>query len=95
MKVRRASSILGLVGTLVVAVSACSRTPAAGPSLTNTAPPARSVPFSESVFGVTISDPYRWMEDPANAASMTEWVRSVTAANTGFSWRRHLIALAW
>jgi len=81
MKVRRASAFFGLVGSLVVAASACSRPPAAGPSLTNTAPPARSVPFSESVFGVTVSDPYRWMEDSANAASMTEWVRSATAAN--------------
>jgi prolyl oligopeptidase len=72
-------SIVVVAGAFAIAASACSR-PAVVP-LTNTATPARTVAFSETVFGVPVSDPYRWMEDPANASSMTDWVRSATAAN--------------
>jgi prolyl oligopeptidase len=40
---------------------------------------ARAVPFRETVFGLEISDPYRWMEDPANAEEMRAWVLASSA----------------
>lgn len=36
--------------------------------------PARTVPLTETVHGITLSDEYRWMEDPANKAEMAAWV---------------------
>lgn len=67
--------------TACAAVAGCAQPPAAAAPLSNTAAPARAVGFSETVFGVSISDPYRWMEDPTNAPSMVEWVRAASTAN--------------
>lgn len=39
------------------------------------APPA-AIPATETVHGVTFSDEYRWMEDPAREAEMTAWVKA-------------------
>lgn len=36
----------------------------------------RAVPLTETVQGITLSDEYRWMEDSANAAEWTAWVRA-------------------
>lgn len=49
------------------------------PELQNAPGAARAVAFREQVFGVEISDPYRWMEDPANADEMRAWVLATSA----------------
>jgi prolyl oligopeptidase len=41
------------------------------------APPA--VPVTETIHGITLTDEYRWMEDPARAADMTAWVKAESA----------------
>jgi prolyl oligopeptidase len=33
-------------------------------------------PFSETRYGLALSDPYRWMEQPARAADRTAWIKS-------------------
>ena len=38
------------------------------------AAPPRAVPLTETVHGVTLSDEYRWMEDPANRTEMLAFV---------------------
>jgi len=43
------------------------------------APPA-ATPVTETVHGITLTDEYRWMEDPARAADMNAWVLSESAA---------------
>lgn len=43
------------------------------------APPA-TLPFKETVHGITLADEYRWMEDPARAGDMSTWVLSESAA---------------
>lgn len=40
------------------------------------AAPPRAVPLTETVHGVTLSDEYRWMEDPANRAEMLAFVEA-------------------
>lgn len=45
-------------------------------SAVNAAPPPRAVPVTETVHGITLTDEYRWMEDPANADEMAAWVKS-------------------
>jgi prolyl oligopeptidase len=40
--------------------------------------PTREV-VSETLFGVPINDPYRWMEAPARQQEMVRWIRSVSA----------------
>jgi prolyl oligopeptidase len=47
--------------------------------LRNAPAQARTVPFEETVFDHKVSDPYRWMEDEANATQTTEWVKKTTA----------------
>jgi prolyl oligopeptidase len=39
----------------------------------------RAVPFSETVFGIEVRDPYRWMEDAANADELRAWVLAASA----------------
>lgn len=39
----------------------------------------RAVPFSETVFGTEISDPYRWMEDAKNDEELRAWVLAASA----------------
>jgi prolyl oligopeptidase len=43
------------------------------------APAPRAVPVTETVHGYTLTDEYRWMEDPANAAEMAGWVKAEAA----------------
>jgi prolyl oligopeptidase len=47
--------------------------------LASTAVPAfaspRAEPVTETVHGITLTDEYRWMEDPANEAEMVAWVK--------------------
>src|ERR1039457_4228702 len=33
-------------------------------------------PFSETRYGIALSDPYRWMEQDARAADMTSWIKA-------------------
>lgn len=43
-------------------------------------PPAPKEPFSETVFGHRMDDPYRWMEDAAEAPRLREWMSAVGTA---------------
>jgi len=46
-------------------------------------PPApKAEPLTESVHGVTVSDPYRWMESPARRDEMVAWVKASSAQTT-------------
>ena len=38
-----------------------------------TPPPTRAVPVTETLHGVTLSDPYRWLEDQ-NSAETRQWI---------------------
>ncbi|MCW4463524.1 prolyl oligopeptidase family serine peptidase [Sphingomonas sp. BT-65] len=49
---------------------------------------APKVPFAENVFGDAVSDPYRWMEDPARRGEMLAWLEASSSAA-----RRQLEAL--
>ena len=42
-------------------------------------PPPRAVPVTETTVATTLTDEYRWMEDPANAAEMATWVKAESA----------------
>jgi prolyl oligopeptidase len=39
-------------------------------------PPAPTIAFEETLFGDTVVDPYRWMEDPAKQGEVTAWLRA-------------------
>ena len=43
------------------------------------APPPRTVRVTETTHGITLTDEYRWMEDSANAAEMTAWLKAESA----------------
>lgn len=44
-----------------------------------TVPPPAAVPLTETTFGQTLTDEYRWMEDPTKAAEMSAWVKAESA----------------
>lgn len=50
--------------------------------LTNYPVPPRAEAFSETVFGVRVDDPYRWMEKADNRSELTEWVNASSAHTT-------------
>jgi prolyl oligopeptidase len=62
-----------------IPAEAASASPASPRMLVNAPDAPRAVPFSERVFGVDIRDPYRWMEDPANADELRAWVLAASA----------------
>jgi prolyl oligopeptidase len=41
--------------------------------------PVRSEPVTETIHGITLTDEYRWMEDPANASEMLAFVEAENA----------------
>jgi prolyl oligopeptidase len=46
-------------------------------------PPApKPEPLTETVHGITVSDPYRWMESPARHDEMVAWVKASSAQTT-------------
>ncbi len=47
----------------------------------NSIPPAPTTPFHETVFGTSIDDPYRWMEDPAKNAELVAWIKAASASS--------------
>jgi prolyl oligopeptidase len=42
----------------------------------------KAEPLTETVHGITISDPYRWMESPAHHDEMVAWVKASSAQTT-------------
>ncbi|MEP6618056.1 MAG: prolyl oligopeptidase family serine peptidase [bacterium] len=63
---------------LCVAFAAGGQSPRNGPVATPGVPVAPVHPFREMVHGVTVQDPYRWMED-LKSAETTEWVARQSA----------------
>ena len=74
------------IASLVSSASATSRTAAAQPAVRAataspfTSPAARlaTEAFTETRAGITISDPYRWVEQPERAADWTAWLQQAT-----------------
>ncbi|GAP38723.1 hypothetical protein ISF6_5276 [Piscinibacter sakaiensis] len=58
---------------MLAAASAAAQVPLASP----TARPAAE-PFEETRHGLRLSDPYRWMEDPAREAELVAWLTAAT-----------------
>ena len=42
----------------------------------------RQEPFSETRYGIALSDPYRWMEQDARSADMVAWIKSASDHTT-------------
>lgn len=61
------------------ALLAASAAAAIGTSLAAEPVPVRAAPVTETIHGITLSDEYRWMEDPANAAEMLAFVEAENA----------------
>lgn len=51
----------------------------AAPAVADTIPLPKPEPFTETVHGHTLSDEYRWMEDPARADELGAWIRAESA----------------
>ena len=62
--------VLALLATVATASHAAPLTNAPAGSQ----PPQE--PFSETRYGLALSDPYRWMEQPARAGDMTAWIKA-------------------
>ena len=54
----------------------------AGRGLSNYAEQPKAEPFAETVFGVTIDDPYRWMEKADRRAELEQWVNASSLHTT-------------
>src|SRR3546814_19229049 len=54
------------------AIIACAATTQEAPKASVEAP---KVPFTETRYGRTVDDPYRWMEDPKRASELARYVR--------------------
>src|SRR3546814_19085982 len=54
------------------AIIACAATAQEAPKASVEAP---KVPFTETRYGRTVDDPYRWMEDPKRASELARYVR--------------------
>lgn len=61
------------------ALLAASAAAAIGTSLAAEPASVRADPVTETVHGITLSDEYRWMEDPANAPEMLAFVEAENA----------------
>ena len=69
-----------IVGTATITAAGCATTPAAtgeGP-LDAPAPESRRDAVEETRFGVTLQDPYRWLEDPKHPDTVA-WVAAQDA----------------
>lgn len=47
-------------------------------ALTNSPVAPKSEPFTEAVFGTTVSDPYRWMEDEKRKPDVDAWLKAAS-----------------
>lgn len=68
-----------LAGLIVPAVGIAQ---VAGRGLTNFATVPAAEPFSETVFGTTINDPYRWMERADRREALSAWVNASSKHTT-------------
>jgi prolyl oligopeptidase len=70
--------IMAIVGALPVAVFAQP----VGTGLTNFADVPKAEPFTETVFGITVADPYRWMERADRRTDLESWVNAASLHTT-------------
>src|SRR5690349_12427356 len=81
MRVKIGGKIVVAGAALAALLAGCGEAAVKSARLSNPVKQAEAAPFEETIFGVTISDPYRWMEDPARLKDMTAWV--VAASDGG------------
>ena len=70
-----------LAAASVVPAAALAQSAVTG-GLTNFADVPKAEPFSETVFGVKIDDPYRWMEKADRRADLENWVNASSLHTT-------------
>jgi prolyl oligopeptidase len=82
----RLSCVL-LLGFLLIAMTVRATEPS--PSLTTAAPPTRVEPVTETLHGVAVTDPYRWLEgdnsNPDRMGAVTPEVAAWTDAQNAFT----------
>lgn len=65
-----------------IALPAAALAQVSGNGLTNFADIPKAEPFTETVFGVAIDDPYRWMEKADRRADLEKWVNASSLHTT-------------
>ena len=70
------------IGVAALLAATAAGAQVAGRGLTNFAMMPKAEPFAETVFGISIDDPYRWMERGDRRAELAAWVDASSAHST-------------
>lgn len=71
--------MISTVRIRAAALLAASAAAAIGTSLAAEPVSVRAAPVTETIHGISLTDEYRWMEDPANAAEMLAFIEAENA----------------
>jgi len=71
-----------LVTTLLLGMTSAIAAQVANVGFGEYPPPPKAEPLTETVHGVSVSDPYRWMEKPDRRDEMIVWVKTSSAQTT-------------
>ncbi|MFD1951961.1 prolyl oligopeptidase family serine peptidase [Sphingomonas arantia] len=74
--------IRGLVAATLLVPAVILAQPANKTGLSNFPPMPTAEPFRETVFGISIDDPYRWMEKPEHRVALEQWVNASSLHTT-------------